>query len=229
MVNTNVIEIPQNNYDVVADYIADTIKEHLSIGEQVVWFVSGGSNVGLAKLARSKLNLRPYKNKLHVCLVDERFGPVGHSDSNWQQLLDLGFDMSNCQVYPIINNKDNATDTVKEYNYNIKNLLGYGYYSIGQLGLGPDGHTSGLLPNNPLMDSKDYYGYYVGPDYQRITSTPKLINNLNEVVLFVSGHSKAKALQSMINKGSVNEIPARILKHVKKLTIFTDITIKGDL
>ena len=228
MFKADIVEIPESNHDVVANYIASKIVNHLSSGEQVVWFVSGGSNIGLAKEIRSSLDLGTFKGKLHICLVDERFGTIGHSDSNWQQLLDVGFDTSYCQVYPIINNKNNATDTVKEYNDTINNLLSQGYYCIGQLGLGPDGHTSGLLPNNPLMNSTDYYGYYLCPDYQRITSTPKLICMLDEIVLFASGQAKAQALRSMLSEGPIDKIPARLLKNSKSLKIFTDIKVKGN-
>ena len=226
MFKADIVEIPESNHDVIANYIVSKIVNHLSSGEQVVWFVSGGSNISLAKLVRDKIDLKHFSNKLHICLVDERYGPIGHSDSNWQQLLDVGFDTSDCQVHPIIKNNNSATDTVKEYNDIIKNLLSQGYYCIGQLGLGPDGHTSGLLPNNPLMNSNDYYGYYLGPDYQRITSTPKLIDMLDEIVLFASGQAKAKALRSMLSEGPIDEIPARLLKNSKSLKIFTDIKIK---
>ena len=140
-------------------------------------------------------------------------------------MLNVGFDTSDCQIYPIINSKNSVVKTVNQYNYIIKDLLKEGVFTIGQLGLGSDGHTSGLLPNNPLMNSTDYYGYFIGPDYQRITSTPKLISQLDEIVLYVCGQDKAQALQKMLNDGSANEIPARILKNAKKLTIFTDIKL----
>ena len=35
-------------------------------------------------------------------LTDERYGPVGHPDSNWSQLLQKGFDLPQAKLVPVL-------------------------------------------------------------------------------------------------------------------------------
>ena len=61
------------------------IKE-LKQDKNVLWLVSGGSNITSAVTVMKTIpdNLQM---QLTILPVDERFGAVGHSDSNYKQLI----------------------------------------------------------------------------------------------------------------------------------------------
>ena len=66
------------------------LQQYLQSGQSVVWLVSGGSNIPISVevLKALKIKVKPTLLKsLKVMLTDERYGPVGHLDSNWQQLF----------------------------------------------------------------------------------------------------------------------------------------------
>src|SRR5258708_2139506 len=66
----------------------------------VLWLISGGSNIKIATAVMAKLIGN--ESNLWVTLTDERYGKVGHPDSNWQQLLEAGFDPGHAKTYPIL-------------------------------------------------------------------------------------------------------------------------------
>lgn len=58
----------------------------------VTWFVSGGSNIALETETLNLLVAQQASlENLTILLIDERFGAVGHAESNWQLLLEAGF------------------------------------------------------------------------------------------------------------------------------------------
>lgn len=210
----------------VAESIAAKISDRLKEGRNVVWFVSGGSNIPLAVAVRELLNIPPGV-LLHVCLVDERYGKIGHHNSNWQALADAGFNFTGCKLHPILLDKLDADQTAHQYSESINMILDNSSYAIGVFGLGEDGHTAGLLPFNPLMNSTNIFGAYRAKDYSRISATPLLITLLDEVVLFVWDKGKQHALEEVLLEGSIDQVPGRILKDAKKFTVYTNI-IEGE-
>jgi 6-phosphogluconolactonase len=64
------------------------------------------------------------------------------------------------------------------------------------LGLGPDGHTASLVPNDPVLDVADkdvaLTGIYQGR--RRITLTYPVLNRARRILWLVSGSDKAEML-----------------------------------
>lgn len=222
---TNITEV--HNQQQVAESIAENISNQLNDGRNVIWFMSGGSSIPLSVAIRELLKI-PKSALLHICLIDERYGNIGHQNSNWQALIDAGFNFENCTKHPILQNNVDVEQLAKDYSETIRNILNESQYVVGVFGLGKDGHTAGLLPFNPLMDGNDLYGSYRARDYVRISATPLLIPALDEAVLYVWGGEKRQALSDMLTEGSIDKIPGRILNGAKKLDIYTNINIKGE-
>lgn len=212
----------------VVDYLADVLKSKLQAGQRVLWFLSGGSAVELEVAVA--LQLKGQKlDKLVISLADERFGPVGHSESIWQQLLDGGFDVGTAELLPVLNGLG-FTESQAAWGAKIKTLLEAVDYRLAFLGIGPDGHIAGILPNSPAtkQSSALTFAYQseaipgVRPAFQRITLTPAAIARLDEVVVYAMGDAKKQALEDLQQERPASGQPAQLLKRVSKVTIFTD-------
>ena len=203
----------------VATLLAGRILDQLGKGRSVLWLISGGSAIQIAVLAAKLLKQSDLAN-LSISLVDERYGQTGHKDSNWQQLLRAGFRLEGASLNPILTGQT-IEETTASYNIFLKNSITD--YKVGLLGMGGDGHTAGILPNSPVFNSDDYAASYSGPDYQRITISPKYLVLLDEAVLFAQGNSKAKALADLQTNLGVNDQPAQILKQIPRVAIYNDL------
>lgn len=72
------------------------------------------------------------------------------------------------------------------------------------LGLGEDGHTASLFPNQHIVEEENgICAYTASPvkGYQRITLTYKLINQASRITFLVTGSSKAAILKKVSGKG----------------------------
>jgi len=207
--------------ELAADHVADVLKEHLSNGERVLWLMTGGSGIAISVLASKKLedtNL----SKLFVTLTDERFGVLGHKDENWQQLLDMDFDLPGANLYrPLIG--ENTVSTATKFADWLDEKLEIADYSIGLFGLGTDGHTAGIKPHSPAVTASGLAVSYKGDDFERVTIGFSVIRQINEAILQVSGDDKRKVLHELIfDTLALDTQPAQILKEIPNLTIYSN-------
>lgn len=206
----------------VATYLASTIRTHLDAGERVLWLVSGGSGVHVGIRAAELLVERDLSG-LSVALTDERFGPVGHLDENWQQLLDGGFALPGAELYRTLTG-DNRTVATQKFGAWLDQQLTTVDYRIGLFGVGADGHTAGLKPGSPAITSTEVAADFMGEDFERITMTFLAIERLDEVVLQAFGSEKAQVLGQLLHEDlPLNQQPAQVLKRVPRCTLFTDV------
>jgi 6-phosphogluconolactonase/glucosamine-6-phosphate isomerase/deaminase len=207
--------------DNIAGHIVNSLERELGYGRRAVFFVSGGSTIPVAVEVRNKL-----KNTkgLSIMQVDERFGDVGHENSNWQQLLDAGLNTSGVTTIPTLAGKD-FEGTRKDFEIALHQALGGNHFVIGLFGIGTDGHTAGILPHSAAVTASSLASGYEGPDYQRLTITPRAIELMDEAIVWAAGDNKKSALEALQTDLSVDEQPAQVLKKVKSLTIYTDQSI----
>lgn len=203
---------------VVVDQIADYVNRATKQGKRVLWLVSGGSNTKIAVEVAKKI-IR--QNLVSVAQVDERYGEIGHNDSNWQHLLGAGFLFDSRQLYPVLQGKP-FRETVEDYEETLNRLFIENDYIVGQFGIGEDGHTAGILPGSPaaIEDTKLVYGYD-GPDYRRITVTPKAITRISKAFTY-AGKGKEDAIQRLKSSHSISGQPAQILKFIKSSSVYTN-------
>jgi len=201
--------------------LAESINSALERDDQdILWLVSGGSAIEIAVEARKLLDVTKTDKRLHVGLIDERYGSKDHKDSNYLALIQAGFNTSGIIMHPVLKNKSLET-TTSDYNQIITKLVNDCNTVIALYGMGGDGHTAGLLPNNPIMNSEQIVDSYKGKDFYRITTTPRLIKLLDEVVLYVVGKSKWPII-SMFIRNQADNLPVEILYNAKKLSVYTD-------
>lgn len=215
--------VTTNDPAVPAKYLAERIIEKLESGKKVFWFITGGSSIEVQILAAEIIAKHPHQN-LTVTLSDERFGDVGHKDSNWQKTLDGGFRLPEAKLIPILTgeSRDNA---VARWNTSLTEELSRADYKIGLIGVGPDGHVSGILPHTEAVNAKGLSVGYKTEKFERITTTPEAISKLDEAITFMQGEAKWSVVKDLAERNiEIFEQPAQILKSIPNLTIFTDYT-----
>ena len=216
----NITFIKATSPEAPAKYLADLITARLAAGQRVLWLLSGGSCISVA-IAAAKLLAGRNLAGLTVSLIDERYGPPGHADSNWAQLLAAGFELPGALLYPVLPAADRAT-AADEFASFLAEQFEASDFVLGLLGIGPDGHTSGIKPHSPALTAPGLVAHYDWNDYQRITTTPAALAKLDEAVVYLVGASKWPQLDRLETVLPPADQPAQLLKTVLKLTIFTD-------
>lgn len=217
-----------------ADYITKALLKRLNDNQKVLWIVTGGSNIKIATKVANNLAASGCRLKrLSITLSDERFGPINHADSNWQQLHEAGFIAKGAKLVPILSGSDLAK-TANDFSNQLADMFSSCDYSIGIFGMGPDGHVAGILPGSPAINtSKLAAGYKdselpaqspegVKRGVDRITMAPAAIAKLDEAVLCALGKSKHLLIDKLKNNLSLNQNPAQALKKAGKLIVYSD-------
>jgi len=204
----------------VADFIADLVIDKLKLNQRVLWLVPGGSSISVAALAAEKIAKYDH-HKLTVTLTDERYGALDHPDSNWRQLREAGFFLPEAKLIPVLANDDFLT-SAQNFAINLERAFLNNDYVIGFFGIGPDGHTAGILPGSPAVTSSELTCAYDAGNFKRITITPKAVAYLNEAIVFAQGEFKWPTLKQLNQELPLTTQPAQVLKTLKKLTIFSD-------
>ena len=205
----------------IVDYLVDKIRNKLAQDQTVLWFLSGGSAIALEVEAARQLAGLAGLSQLSIALMDERFGPVGHTDSNWQQLKLAGFSLPNANLMPTLNG-GSLSETVGFNQTQISQALASADYAIGVAGIGADGHILGIKPGSPALNSTEIVCGYAWSDYQRITLTANAIEQMDEVVVYAMGREKKQQLINLKQDLPASQQPAQLLKLCPQLIIFND-------
>ncbi len=213
------------------DGIADLNKRivsQLATGRNVLWLVSGGSNIKASVTIMNNIPAELTK-QLSVMLIDERFGEVGHKDSNWAQLLKAGFDAQNAQMLPVLKAGLSLEQTARRYNKLCDWAIADADCIFAQLGIGDDGHIAGILPNSAAATEQVKLAVgYTSDDYDRLTLTFPALKSINAIYAFAFGNTKHQALTTLQSKELDMAVqPAQILKQVAEAYLYNDQT--GDL
>ena len=201
--------------------LAKCLKSALTSDKKVLWLLTGGSSITASVEA---MNLLPDEltRNLTITLGDERYGPVGHKDSNMQQVLDAGFAAKQATIVPVLIDQG-LDETATQFARVLQQAFDDGWTVIAQFGIGTDGHISGILPHSPAVSANGLVATYQGPDHIRITTTFEAIRQFDVVYAMAYGESKRQALENLLNRNlSLDEQPAQIFKSMKKVYIYND-------
>jgi 6-phosphogluconolactonase/glucosamine-6-phosphate isomerase/deaminase len=198
-----------------------------SLGEnlRVLWLICGGSNIPLASEAMTQLRKSVSHEQLGLLTVgqtDERYGPIGHKDSNWKQMEDAQFNFDNVNPMPILLG-ESLEKTVEEYARRIKNAFEENDIVVAQFGIGADGHVAGMLPGCEAIDESALVGGYVAEPFVRVTLTPPAFEGIDIAYTFAFGDSKHEAVTRLWQKDlTVFEMPCQILKRIPESYFYSD-------
>ena len=205
-----------------ARYVDGRILGHLADSRRVLWLISGGSCIEVAaEAARAIASSGQQLKNLTISLIDERYGPPGHANSNWAQLQAAGLHLPGATLHPVLTGADQPA-TAAAFAEFLADQFAAADFRLGLLGIGPDGHTSGILPHSPAVTASGLAFAYDGPDFRRITTTADALAHLDEAVVYVVGQRKWPLLDRLETDLPVADQPAQLLKTIPKLTIFTD-------
>ena len=202
------------------------ITSELEAGKNVLWIISGGSNIDASVTIMANIP-KELHSLLTIALSDERYGPVGHADSNFQQLLDKGFDAQGASLIPVLQSDLSLIETSSAYGAVVQAEFGKANIIISQLGIGPDGHIAGILPDSPAVNVSDTLvtGYLSIP-YQRVTMTFRALQAIDVNFSFAYGDNKLLALRQLLHEDlSLSQQPSQILKQLAEAYIYNE---KGD-
>ncbi|HSW85026.1 MAG TPA: 6-phosphogluconolactonase [Candidatus Saccharimonadales bacterium] len=208
--------------DGVADLTERLVRE-LAKNKRVLWIISGGSNIPVSVQIMDNISSK-LSRYLTILPGDERYGHVGHKDSNWAQLLNAGFNLKKAAGLSVLNKGMDFAHTLENYRQLVKKSYKDNQVIIAQLGIGEDGHISGILPNSPAsMATKELVVGYKDKFFTRLTLTFAGLQQISVAYAFAFGSVKNQALTTLQNSSLAPNIqPAQILKKLPEAYAYSD-------
>jgi 6-phosphogluconolactonase len=169
-------------------------------------------------------------DKTHIFLVDERFVPFEHHDSNYRMLKETLLDhipIPQGNIHPIPTERSTPQTSALAYEEDLKKFFRlskdqFPEFDLLLLGIGEDGHTASLFPGTPVLNDTIHLAAFVSMDemrHSRITLTLPVINHAKHILFLVVGKNKAPALQKIIDQEDTS-LPASMVHPNKGKLIF---------
>ena len=198
------------------------LEQELTTGKKVLWLISGGSNVTASVQLMQNLAADLTKN-LTIMAADERYGLVGHADSNEAQLLAAGFPLKQATLIQILQPDTSFAATADRFDRLARQAFASNEIIIAQLGMGADGHIAGILPHSEAVTSPDFVAAYASQPFQRLTLTHHALKRLSAAYVLAFGADKQPALELLTTKlVPYAEQPAQLLKELPEAYVFSD-------
>jgi 6-phosphogluconolactonase/glucosamine-6-phosphate isomerase/deaminase len=196
--------------------------QQLQQEKRVLWLVSGGSNIPVAVDTMAGLP-HDMTSQLTIMLIDERFGPIGHPNSNMYQLQQAGFNPKHAALLPVLTG-ESLEETMHTYAGMVHTQFTEHDVIVGQLGIGIDGHIAGILPRSPAaLDQTNLVASYQATDFTRITLTFPALRRITVAYAFAFGDSKRRTLLQLRDEQVALEVqPAQILKAIPEAYVYND-------
>jgi 6-phosphogluconolactonase len=193
-----------------AKLIAKAAQEAIAARGKFVMAVSGGKTpwIMLRDLGQEDV---PWKG-VHVVQVDERVAPEGDPDRNLTHLRESLLTHAPLrpeQVHAMPVEATNLQAACLRYALTLDEIAGSPpVLDLVHLGLGPDGHTASLVPEDPVLNVNDADVALTGiyQKRRRMTLTYPIINRSRRVLWLVTGSEKAGMLARL--QGGDVSIPA---------------------
>jgi 6-phosphogluconolactonase len=139
-------------------------------------------------------------SKWHIFHNDDRCLPVDHEERNSKMARDVWLSkvaIPESQIHDIPAELGNI-EGAKAYTNTLK---GVRTFDLVILGLGEDGHTASLFPNQAVDNSADAVPVFDAPKppADRITMSQNRLNNAHEVMFLVTGSGKQEAVDNWRN------------------------------
>ena len=199
-----------HNLDELSEKFARLLIAETSLKNLVSVALSGGSTPKsifnyIAENYSTSINW----GKIKFFWGDERCVPPNDPESNYlmtDKSLFSKIQIPSKNIFRI-QGEDNPDKEAKRYSNVITNEIGFKNnipnFDLMLLGLGEDGHTASIFPNQlELFSSNKICAAADHPvtKQKRITLTGKVINNSSKIIFLVTGKSKSVIADKIINK-----------------------------
>lgn len=198
--------------------------------------VSGGSTpkILLKELSETFIDEVDW-SKLNIYWVDERCVPPGDDQSNFKMTDDILLSKINFEESMIhrIRGEKSPKEEAKRYQTEILENIpvegGTPVFDMVLLGMGDDGHTASIFPDNvDVFYSSNFVENTVNPysKQNRITLTGSIITSARDIVFMATGKNKAEIFKNVIEKDE--KYPAsHVLMQTDNIRFYVDDEILG--
>jgi 6-phosphogluconolactonase len=204
----------------LADWITTLIQKTLEVKDRFTIALSGGET---PKKLYQTLASQAYREKinwdrLHIFWGDERFVPFNDERNNAKMAFDNLLSKVNIPEAQIHKIWTDVTPEASAKQY--ENIL-HKYFDDKQttfdlvlLGMGDDGHTLSLFPGNQVLNDSNSWASAVSSKEkgERITLMPAVVNKSSAIVFLVTGESKAKILEEVLQNITPHNYPAQLIQ-----------------
>jgi 6-phosphogluconolactonase len=169
-------------------------------------------------------------DKLHFWWVDERCVHPEDEDSNYKTAKELLFSYINIpgeNIHRIKGENDPDEEAFRysaEIKQNLPSARGLPVFDLILLGMGDDGHTASIFPDNlALIDDKKVCAVTEHPlsGMNRVTLTGSVIKNARRIFFMVTGENKAARISEiMSNDEAATLLPSYYIEPVDGILIW---------
>ncbi|HEX3294577.1 MAG TPA: 6-phosphogluconolactonase [Solirubrobacterales bacterium] len=134
--------------------------------------------------------------KVAIYQVDERVAPPGSDERNLTHLIESLSIGAQGSIKPMPVNDDDLEAAADRYGASLPDAL-----DLAHLGIGPDGHTASLVPNDPVLEVTDKRVAVTSGEYQgvrRMTLTYPELHRTRRLLWVITGAEKADALEKLL-------------------------------
>jgi 6-phosphogluconolactonase len=198
-----------------AELIGDRARAAVAERGAFTLALSGGS--GPWQAFRLLADVEVPWDAVEIFQVDERIAPAGDDDRNLTHLQASLPPEAWARLHPMPVDADDLEAAALEYAALLPQRL-----DLVHLGLGPDGHTASLVPEDPVLDVRDRDVALTG-EYQgrrRMTLTYPTLDRSRELVWLITGEPKAEALELLL--AGDPRIPAGRVRAARSVIIADD-------
>lgn len=187
--------------ETAADAMAKRLGDCLRVRPRASLALSGGSTPWpvFRLLAEAPLDWR----RVDIYQVDERVAPDGDPARNLTGLTEALFDRVPAAVHPMPVDEGDLGKAATRYEAELPDAI-----DVVHLGLGEDGHTASLVPNDPVLEVTDHRvavtQAYRG--HRRMTLTFPALDAAGFLVWIVAGDEKTSMIQRLRDRDQ--SIPA---------------------
>jgi 6-phosphogluconolactonase len=207
-----------------AEYIMRLVKESIDLHGRFTIALTGGTTPGEAY---SLLGSEPIRSQIdwdlvHIFWGDERCVPHTNPESNFylaQEVLLDKIAIPKSQIHPVPADQPDRDEASRAYIIEMQQAFGTNgipSFDLIHLGMGPEGHTASLFPQQASLHEKQRLVMPVSvpkPPPDRLTFTPPLLNAARNVLFLVTGSDKADALHAVLEgEYQPDEYPAQIVR-----------------
>jgi 6-phosphogluconolactonase len=182
-----------------AAFVARAARERVATHGRFVMALSGGQTPW--QMLRALANEEVPWSDVHLFQVDERIAPAGDADRNLTHLTEClqAVALPTENLHPMPVNEEDLAAACTRYAALLREVTGSGIFDLVHLGLGADGHTASLVPDDAALEVADrdvaLCGLYQGRE--RMTLTYPALNRAASILWLVTGSSKVTMLRRL--------------------------------